>query len=72
MVNKQNANAFVIGLITQITEVGPPEGSASDKDADRAVHEFRMAKARPSIAKGEKWRFSSCLCPTAAKCASSS
>lgn len=46
-----------------ITEVGPPEGSARDSDADRAVHEFKIAKASPSIASGLKWRFSSALWP---------
>ena len=47
----------------QMIEVGPPEGKASDRDADRAVHEFRIAKASPSIASGLKWRFSSALWP---------
>ena len=37
-----------------ITDVGPPLGSARDRDADRAVHEFKMAKASPSIARGLK------------------
>ena len=46
-----------------ITEVGPPLGSAKDSDADRAVHEFRIAKASPSIASGLKWRLSSALWP---------
>ena len=55
-----------------ITDVGPPEGNASDKDAERAVHEFRMAKAKPSMASGEKCRFNSALWPRAAKWASSS
>ena len=32
-----------------ITEVGPPAGKARDKEADSAVQEFRMAKARPSM-----------------------
>ncbi len=33
-----------IGLVDvpQITEVGPPLGSASDKLADKAVHDWRM------------------------------
>ncbi len=46
-----------------ITDVGPPLGSARDREADRAVHEFRMAKASPSIARGLKWRLSSALWP---------
>lgn len=46
-----------------ITDVGPLLGSARDKDADRAVQEFRMAKASPSIASGLKWRLSSALWP---------
>lgn len=29
------------------TADGPPDGSAMDKDADNAVHEFRIAKASP-------------------------
>jgi len=41
------------------TATGPPEGKASDRDAASAVQEFRMAKAMPSIERGEKWRFSS-------------
>ena len=45
----------------QMTEVGPPLGSARDKDAERAVHEFKIAKASPSIASGLKWRLSSAL-----------
>ena len=47
----------------QITDVGPPLGSARDRDADRAVQEFRIAKASPSIASGLKWRLSSALWP---------
>lgn len=46
-----------------MTEVGPPESSESDRDADRAVHEFKIAKASPSIASGLKWRLSSALWP---------
>lgn len=46
-----------------ITDVGPPLGSAKDKDADRAVQEFKIAKASPSIARGLKWRLSSALWP---------
>ena len=49
-----------------ITDVGPPLGRARDKDADRAVQEFKMAKARPNMAKGVKWRLSSALWPMAA------
>ena len=47
----------------QMTEVGPPLGSARFRDADRAVQEFKMAKASPSIARGLKWRLSSALWP---------
>ena len=46
-----------------MTEVGPPLGSARFRDADRAVQEFKMAKASPSIARGLKWRLSSALWP---------
>ena len=56
----------------QITEVGPPDGSARDREAARAVQEFMIAKARPSIASGEKLRWSSALWPRAASCAASS
>ena len=52
----------------QITEVGPPEGRASEREAERAVQELRMAKARPSMASGEKLRCSSCLWPSLARC----
>jgi len=31
------------------TADGPPDGRAIDKLADNAVHEFKMANARPSI-----------------------
>jgi len=31
------------------TADGPPDGRAIDKLADKAVHEFKMANARPSI-----------------------
>lgn len=54
-----------------MTDVGPPEGNASDKDAERAVHEFKIANAKPSMARGEKCRFNSALWPRAAKWASS-
>ena len=47
----------------QMTDVGPPLGSARFRDADRAVQEFKMAKASPSIARGLKWRLSSALWP---------
>src|SRR5687767_9131177 len=33
----------------QMTETEPPEGSASEREAARAVQELRMAKARPSM-----------------------
>lgn len=39
-----------------MTLVEPPLGSARESEAERAVHEFRMAKARPSIDKKEKLR----------------
>lgn len=41
------------------TEVGPPLGKATDSDVAKAVHEFRMANAKPSIASGENVRFNS-------------
>jgi len=41
------------------TATGPPEGRASERDAASAVQELRMAKAMPSIERGEKWRVSS-------------
>ena len=63
------------------TADGPPDGRAIDKVADSAVHEFKMANARPSIdlqrvrcedvRQGEGlysfvwFRFSSGLCPSA-------
>lgn len=55
----------------QSTLVEPPDGKASPREADRAVHELRMANARPSIDKGEKFLFSSCFLPRAASCWSS-
>lgn len=33
----------------QITELGPPEGRARESEDESAVHEFRMAKASPSM-----------------------
>ena len=51
----------------QMTEVGPPEGRASEREAERAVQELRMAKARPSMARGEKLRCNSCLWPSLAR-----
>lgn len=45
----------------QMTDVDPPLGSARDSDVDRAVHELRMAKARPSMETREKLRCSSPL-----------
>jgi hypothetical protein len=53
------------------TLVEPPEGKASPKEAESAVHELRMAKAKPSIDKGEKFLLSSCFLPMAASCWSS-
>ena len=47
----------------QMTDVGPPLGSARFRDADKAVQEFKMANASPSIARGLKWRLSSALWP---------
>lgn len=40
----------------QITEVEPPLGNASDSEVERAVQEFKMAKARPNMDKSEKLR----------------
>lgn len=56
----------------QSTEVEPPLGNASDNEADNAVQEFRIANARPSMDRGEKFRFNSCLTPSAARCCWSS
>ena len=56
----------------QITEVGPPDGSARDREAERAVQLLRIAKPRPSMERGEKLRWSSALWPRAASCAVSS
>lgn len=39
-----------------MTATGPPEGSASEREAARAVHEFNIANARPSIDHLENWR----------------
>lgn len=55
----------------QITEVDPPEGKARLIDVESAVQELRMANARPSIDNGEKFRFSSCWIPKAARWSSS-
>lgn len=49
-----------------MTDVDPPEGRARDRDALSAVHEFKIANARPSIDKKEKLRLSSCSWPRAA------
>jgi hypothetical protein len=38
----------------QSTLVEPPEGRARLKEAESAVQELRMAKAKPSILNGEK------------------
>ena len=50
-----------------ITDVGPPLGSATDIDTASAVHEFRMAKAKPSIEIKEKLRCSSGLWPISSR-----
>ena len=62
---KQQRTALQIPAVIkpQMTDVGPPLGSARLRDADRAVQEFKMAKASPSIARGLKWRLSSALWP---------
>jgi hypothetical protein len=51
--------------------MGPPLGRASERLAARAVQELRMAKAKPSIARGEKFLFNSPLWPRAASWAAS-
>jgi hypothetical protein len=56
----------------QMTDVGPPLGRASERLADNAVHEFKMAKASPSIESMEKFLCSSCLWPIEANAAASS
>jgi hypothetical protein len=53
------------------TLVAPPEGNARPIEAEMAVHELRMAKARPSMDSGEKFLLSSCFLPRAASCWSS-
>jgi hypothetical protein len=50
----------------QSTLAGPPLGKARDKLAASAVHELRIAKARPSIDSGEKFLFNSAWWPKAA------
>jgi hypothetical protein len=55
-----------------MTDVGPPLGRASDKLADNAVQEFKMAKASPSIESIEKFLCNSCLWPIEANAAASS
>jgi hypothetical protein len=55
-----------------MTDVGPPLGRASDKLADNAVQEFRMAKASPSMESIEKFLCNSCLWPIEANAAASS
>ena len=68
----QRAHGSANSLISpQRTEVGPPLGNASDKLAASAVQEFRIAKARPNIARGEKFLFNSLLWPRAANWAAS-
>ncbi|KAK0935480.1 hypothetical protein LTR29_012953 [Friedmanniomyces endolithicus] len=54
-----------------MTDVGPPLGKARDSEAESAVQEFKMAKAKPSMDNGLKLRRSSCLTPSAARWASS-
>jgi hypothetical protein len=55
-----------------MTDVGPPLGRASDKLADNAVQEFKMAKASPSMESIEKFLCNSCLWPIEANAAASS
>jgi len=55
-----------------ITAAGPPDGSARDREVDKAVHELRMAKASPSMDSGLWLRFSSCFKPKAARWSESS
>lgn len=56
----------------QMTLVEPPDGNASPIDDESAVHEFKMAKASPSMDRRLKLRFNSPLCPRACNWASSS
>lgn len=44
-----------------MTEVEPPLGRASESDDERAVHEFRIAKAKPNMETREKLRCNSPL-----------
>ena len=55
----------------QITDDGPPLGSARDMDTESACHESRMANASPSSEMKEKFRRSSGSCPSAMTWASS-
>lgn len=55
----------------QSTLVDPPDGNARLNEAESAVHEFRMANARPSMDKKLKFLFNSCFLPSAASCWSS-
>ena len=55
----------------QMTELGPPLGKAKDIETDNAVHEFKIANARPSILRKEKFRSSTGVCPKAISWASS-
>lgn len=48
-----------------MTLVEPPEGKARLSEVERAVHEFKMAKANPSMDKRLKLRCSSPLWPRA-------
>ena len=52
--------------------MGPPEGRAREREAERAVQEFRIAKARPSILRGEKERRSSGVGPRVERAVESS
>lgn len=49
----------------QVTLVEPPDESARDSDAERAVQEFRIAKANPNMERKEKFLCSSPLWPKA-------
>lgn len=55
-----------------MTAEGPPLGRAKDILAPKAVQEFKIAKASPSMEKREKLRSSSCLRPNCANWAASS
>lgn len=55
----------------QMIVAGPPLGRPIERLAASAVQEFRIEKARPSIAKKEKLRSSCWSWPRAASCAAS-